>query len=178
MPGLKEFIDAMGASWPVALAACIGSISILVGEGFGISYLATLPRLVFGIAFLIAAFSGAVLIVAIIVKSIAGIEDHRTRRRRAEAKKRHIAALNNLPDEEKAVLNYVASCRTQVFLASMNHNRLEPLIAKGYVEVVRGMHSVVDWPHKVPDHIWNELLLLVPETQNKRALHNPLASRW
>lgn len=174
MPNLKDFLEAMSASWPVALAILMGSSAVLVGERVELSYLTTLPDFIFGIAFLLAAFSASVLAVTFIRSVVAQFDALRVHQRRKQQIEKHVSGLADLPNPERDVLTYVAACRTQVFLAPQAHVRLEPLVAKGYVQILPGTHSILEWPHKVPDHIWAELIRLV-EPADPTSLSNPFS---
>ncbi|RUW26946.1 hypothetical protein EOA34_06590 [Mesorhizobium sp. M4B.F.Ca.ET.013.02.1.1] len=172
IPSLKDFTDAMSASWPVALAACIGSAAVLVGEAFGLHYLSTLPDWLLGAAFLVCVFSGAVVAVAILRFLFSLPRKMLAARRRAKWKRKHVEELQFLPPQELHVLAWAAQCGTQVFTAPYNHQLLEPLIAKGYVQMIGGHHSIVNWPYRIPDHIWeqasNEFASWPPEEQEKQ----------
>lgn len=176
MPNLKDFLEAMSASWPVALAILLGSSAVLAGERVELSYLTTLPGFIFGIAFLSAAFSASVLFVTFIRFTLAQFAKSRASQRRKHQIEKHVAGLDDLPAQEREVLSYVAACRTQVFLAPQAHVRLEPLIAKGYVQMMPGIHSILEWPYKVPEHIWAELVNLVAPV-DPASLDNPFSRR-
>lgn len=173
MPSLKDFTDAMSATWPVALATFIGSSAILLGEAVDIRYLQTLPDWFLGTAFLVAVFSGSIVVVAI----VRGLFELARRpfqyRRIQQAKVKHIDRLMGLPDEEKHILAWAVTNGTQVFLAPFNHERLEPLLAKGYVQTVGGTHSIIAWPYSIPDHIWDYLYVHRPAAGLRPTISNP-----
>jgi hypothetical protein len=173
MPSLKDFVEAMSTSWPVALAIFLGSSATLIGEAYGIEYLATLPNWLLGTAFLLAVFSGAVLAVSLLRSVLSQIARPFRIRRIRKWKAQHIEKLQRMPTQEIHVLAWVAAQNTQVFLAPLNDAALEPLIAKGYVEIVPGHHSVLDWPHRIPDHVWDFMINEVAGWPNKDQIVRP-----
>jgi hypothetical protein len=176
VPTLKDFTDAMSASWPVALAICIGASAVLVGEHFQIRYLTTLPEWLLGTAFLVTVFSGAVVVVALAQWAI-NLMARPFRRLRAERwKSRHLEELQALPPQEGYILAWAAQQNTQVFLAPYNDQLIEPLIAKSFVEIIPGTHSILDWPHRIPDHIWAAMREWIATYPPDRQLERPF--RW
>lgn len=150
---------------------------MLVGESYQLRYLTVMPEWLLGAAFLVAVFSGAIVVVAILRFLISIPTSVLAKRRFAKWKQKHALGLHGLPPEELYILAWAAQCGTQVFLAPFNHERLEPLIAKRYVEIIGGQHSIVHWPYRIPDHIWErarqEVANLPPE---QAQLENPF--RW
>ena len=168
----------MEASWPVALAACSGASAILVGDAYGVRYLLDLPPWLFSTAFLIAVFSGAIVVVAIIQWCLRAL--HKFVRWRGHQKQiaAHLGRLRALPENEIEVLFWAAQHGRQVFLTNLNHPRVEPLLAKGYLQLVAGTHDVLDWPYKIPDHVWDflatDMATDIPEDQ----IEYPFGRRW
>jgi hypothetical protein len=177
MPSLKDFTEAMNASWPVALAIMLGATAVLLSHHYEVAYVQALPGWMLSIAFLIALFSGAIIVVAII-RGLLDLFKMPFRRRRAKKwKERHVHQIGNLPQSEMHVLIWAAVNNTQVFLAPMNHERLEPLIAKSYIQMLAGRHSIIDWPYKVPDHIWDTLTADQSKLPPPDRVSSPF-SRW
>lgn len=157
MPSLKEFIDAMDTSWPVALTIFFAASALLYADHSGIRYVQGLPTWFVGAVFVAAVLSGSVVASAAVRKLFAlAMRPFVTRRRRI-AQVKHVEGLSGLPNNEIAILIWAAAQNTQVFLAPLNHKFLEPLVAKGYVVILPGMHTVHEWPHSIPDHIWQDL---------------------
>jgi hypothetical protein len=161
IPSLKEFIDAMSISWPIALAISIGSGIILVSnEYIHISYVQRLPEWFFTALFIIFIFSLSILIVSIIQTTFRGINIlHKNRKHWANLAK-HVSQISELPDEEMQILMWAAKHKRKSFVESLHHPQLEPLIAKGFIRVVPGQHSIIDWPYIIPDHIWDAICLI------------------
>lgn len=178
MPSIKDFVEAMSTSWPVALTIFIGSAAALVGEAVGIAYLAALPSWIFGTAFLFAVFSGAIVIVAALQAFSAWVGRPFRRRRAEQWKANHVEQLNHLPPEEAHVLVWAVANNTQVFLARVSHERLEPLVAKGYLQMLPGHHSILKWPYRIPDHIWEALRKDADELPERSKIPNPLVDAW
>ncbi|MFC3170264.1 hypothetical protein [Paracoccus fontiphilus] len=170
-------MDGVATSWPVTSTMFIGSTAVLIGEAVILSHPNTQFGFVFNVASITCALSGAILTTAIMVKCTSGLGAIGARQRRAATIQHHLRELHYLPAEEKAILIHAAAYRTQVFLATISDEQLEPLVAKGYVEVVPGLHNWQNWPHKVPDHVWRELVKLVPEERSKSASRNLLPGR-
>jgi len=173
LTSIKEFIEAMTASWPAALAAFIGSAGLLFSDHLGVRYLATLPAWALGVALVVAWFSAGILFVALVRWLLDLVGRPFRRRRKARAKAEHVEGLAGLPDEEKYILAWAGHRNTQVFLAEFNHELLEPLVAKGYVSIVPGHHSILAWPHRIPDHIWKEVRAGVAAHPSKQELRDP-----
>ncbi|MNR13979.1 hypothetical protein D3C85_1304240 [compost metagenome] len=95
-----------------------------------------------------------------------------------KAVQEHADGIHSLPIEELHVLVWAAVNNRQVFLAPFNHERLEPLVAKSYLDKLSGTHSVLDWPYRVPDHIWKALLAQSAQLPSPDQVANPLATYW
>lgn len=179
MPSLKDFIEAMSASWPVALAICLGSSVVLACKSLGVSYLASAPAWLFAATFFAAVLSGSVLAVSALRSAINWISHWRKRLRRERLEQRHVEKMSELPATEQAILLYALAQGTQVFAAPMNHRLVEPLIAKGYLCIVPGVHDMSEWPHIVPEHIWRALNRDRERLLKKSELPDPFAEdRW
>lgn len=157
MPSIKDFIEAMQTTWPVALGIFLGSAAILGADALGVSYVSGLPQWVLGTAFIVSALSASILIVAVIRGLVDLIAGPFRRRRMRERQKRHIDDIEKLPRDEQYVLFWAASNNTQVFLAEFNNRLLLPLISKQYIIVHTGTHHIHEWPHHIPDYIWDYL---------------------
>jgi hypothetical protein len=157
MPSLKHFLEAMEASWPVALTVFLGAAALLTCDHFGLSYTKVLPEWFLGAIFIFLVFSSAVLVVSLLRFVVNAIARPIRRKRAEKWRQEHAEKMKDLPIPEIGVLLWAASQNTQVFLAPFNHELLEPLVAKGYVEHVPGHHSILDWPHHIPDHVWTFL---------------------
>lgn len=67
-----------------------------------------------------------------------------------------------------------------VIVANFNEPRLLPLVAKGYLDRMAGTHSILEWPFRIPDHVWEELMRQWKEEpfEVPQDMQNPLLSRW
>lgn len=178
MPSLKDFIEAMNASWPVALtifAACCG---LLISDTFQLRYLAGLPSWVLSATFVIAVFSGSVIIVRALQGIISLITAPLRARRFDSAVKAHLKRLEEMPPEEGAILAWAVANKKQVFVAGINEPRLAPLVAKGFLERLAGTHSMLEWPYRIPDHVWDELMRQWNEDPFEFNAPNPFIRSW
>lgn len=176
-PNLKEFMEAMSAKWPVALTILFGSGSLIVADQSAVKYVQSLPDWFLSIAFVAALFSSSILLVALIEALISLVIAPFQKRRLAAWRAKQVEKLNELPPEELYVLLWAARAGRQIFLAQLNEPRLEPLIAKGFVVAVRGSHSILDWPYKIPEHIWNAVRKEIVGQPPGGTLESPF-SRW
>ena len=180
VPSLKEFVDAMGTTWPVAAAISLGSAIILAAEGAGVSYVADLPGYLTTAIFFVAVFAGAVCAVAILQTLLQAIEKWKHARQVAAIEARRIKKLINLPPNEHEIMSWLFSSNTQAFAAELADRRLVPLMQKGLiVQHQDGALSVLDWPHAVPDDVW-DVMEENPElfTIDLRGRRNPLRDAW
>ncbi|RVL05647.1 super-infection exclusion protein B [Sinorhizobium meliloti] len=178
MPSLKDFIEAMNASWPVALAILLASCALLIGEAVGLKYLQGLPPWTMGSIFIVAVFSGAVVVVRLVQLLVSALGAPFRRRRREAIYRKHLARLDELHPEEAQVLVWAALNNRQVIIADFNDIRLAPLVAKGFVDRLGGTHTMWEWPFRIPDHVWDELKRQVKEENIEMNVPNPLADRW
>ncbi|WP_156921897.1 hypothetical protein [Azorhizobium doebereinerae] len=157
MPSLKDFIEAMGASWPVALAIVLGALGILAGDHYEIRYLQGLPSWALGTVFFVGAFALAVLTVGITRAAIRALLWPFRAISRWRYRRKKLAELYELPPEETHVLAWAVQQRSQVILAPLGDRRITPLVAKGFLHLVPGRYSVLDCPYKIPDFIWETI---------------------
>jgi hypothetical protein len=180
MPSLKDFVDAMNASWPVALTIFMACAGILISDYAEFRYIAGLPPWVPSAAFIAAIFSGSVVIVRLLQATISAIEAPFRRRKWQATLQSHLAKLDELPQNEAAVLVWAIASRNQVIVANFNEPRLLPLVAKGYLDRLGGTHSILEWPFRIPDHVWDELMRQWKEEpfEVPQDMQNPFLSRW
>lgn len=157
MPSLKDIIDAMNSSWPVALAICLSCLGVLGAYSYYPEYIGGLPSSTKSVVFLGAIFSGSIVLVRIVqvILGMIAFPYRFWRRKRAQAQ--HVRQLWDLPNDERWVLAWAVASNKQVILANFTDARLAPLVSKDFLYRLPGNHSILDWPHKVPDHIWKEL---------------------
>lgn len=178
MPSLKDLLHAMSASWPVALAILLGALGTLVGYSLKLPFLAGLPSWVFGTAYIVCVCSAAILVVTCMRGFVSGAGRWMSRGNMKKAVQEHADGILSLPIEELHVLVWAAVNNRQVFLAPFNHERLEPLVAKSYLDKLSGTHSVLDWPYRIPDHVWKSLRAQVAEMPSRSEVADPFARGW
>ncbi|KAB2656277.1 hypothetical protein F9K94_17410 [Brucella tritici] len=164
MPTIKDLLDAFAASWRVALVALVASTALLAADWYKLEYVADTSRWVINGAFIVGIVSGAILIsymVAQLAKVIAypfKVYAERKSKKDVESKlKAHAEGIHSLPRDQKYILAYFYTTKQRAFPAMFNHPRLVALIQLGYVARAGGTHSAIDWPHYIPQHIWDEL---------------------
>lgn len=158
MPSVRDIIDALNSSWPVAVAALVASVALLICDFYGVEYMKGLPSSTVSVAFVVAVASSAMLVARAAQALIAGIRSIGSARARSEQFSEHARKLWELPDGERYLLCWAIANKQQVFLASFTEARLQPLVAKGYVHRLPGSHSLLEWPYRIPEHIWGELM--------------------
>lgn len=179
MPSLKDFIEAMSASWPVALTILIGTAAIIIGDAAELPQLAMMPNWVAGTAFIVAAFAAAILVVSAVRGAISLAMAPVRDRRQKQWMAKHLGGVDKLPPEEMHVLAWAVACRTQIISAPYFDARTKALTAKAYLQVVPGQHHTDNTPFKIPGHIWDEISKeVIPEDIAERLrAHSPF-SRW
>ncbi|NVM43196.1 hypothetical protein HWX16_23210 [Ochrobactrum intermedium] len=186
MPSIKDLLDAFAASWRVALVALLASAGILVADFYKLEYVADTSRWIINGAFIVGIVSGAILI-SYLVSQLARVISWpflwylaKTREKDKEKKlQEHAAGIHDLPEEQRYILAYFFTTKERAFAAEINHRRLVPLITRGYVKQQGGTHGALDWPHFIPEHIWNEMALNEEAyTIPKNDLHYPLKNPY
>lgn len=157
MPSLKDLMEFMGASWPIALGVLLASGGMLYADHLSLPYLASLPKWAPGAAFVAALFSGSVLIVAALKSIINMASEPFRKKRRLASQAEHIAGLNDLPDAERYILAWAIANSTQVIAAPYFNAHIKGLITRGYLITPPGSHSALETPLWIPDHIWQAL---------------------
>ncbi|OAV52473.1 hypothetical protein A6U98_27135 [Rhizobium sp. WYCCWR10014] len=157
MPSLKDLMEFMGASWPIALGVLLASSGILYADNVASSYLASLPKWAPGAAFVAALFSGSVLIVSALKSLINLARKPFMRKRRLAWQAEHVAGLEDLPDSERYILAWAIANSTQVVAAPYFNAHVKGLITRGYLLTTPGSHSINETPLLIPDHIWKAL---------------------
>lgn len=157
MPSLKDILEAMNSSWPVALTALVAGFSILLGYHYELQYLSALPSWVPGTAFLAFALGGSILAVNIIRWVLAWITTLFRKRRAEQWKREHIAGIDDLPEAEAYLLVWAVANRTRVFTAPYFNPHTKALTAKGYLMIPPGNHRSDQMPYEIPDYIWGAL---------------------
>lgn len=188
MPSIKDLLDAFAASWRVALVALLASIGLLAADYYKLDYVADTSRWVINGAFIVGIVSGAILI-SFLVAQLArlAIWPYRYYQRKELSKlnkaelDKHAAGIHDLPDEQRYILAYFFTTKQRAFPAEINHRRLVPLITLGYVRQNTGTHGVLDWPHFIPEHIWQEMVIneeayTIPKNDLRYPLKNPYFS--
>lgn len=182
MPSIKDLLDAFAASWRVALVALLASVSFLAADFYKLEYVADTPRWVINGAFIVGVVSGAVLCSYLIAQTaillaypFKAYARFREKKKINRELKLHAEGLHNLPRHQKYILAYFFTTKQKAFPATFNHHRLVALIQLGYVVRQAGTYSALDWPHYIPQHVWDELEANREEyTINERNLEYPL----
>ncbi|MDX0178616.1 hypothetical protein [Sinorhizobium meliloti] len=157
MPSIKDLLEAMTASWPVALAVFLAGASILGGYHFDIHYLTALPDWLPGVTFIATLCSASILTVTI-TRSILELVTRPFRRKAWEEwQAKHIAGLDELPEAEALLLAWAVANKTRVFSAPYFNPHTKALVAKGLLTIPGGSHHTDEMPFEVPDHIWGAL---------------------
>lgn len=157
VPTLKEFVDAMSVGWPIALAISIGSSFVLLAHHFQVTYVAGLPQWLLALVFILAVFSAGVWIAELVRAAGRGVKFITQKAAMRKTRRRRLEWLRSLPEHEHNVMAFMFTRNTQAFPAMHGHERLVSLIQKGLITVQPGTHSVLDWPHFIPDYVWKEM---------------------
>ncbi|WP_157813649.1 hypothetical protein [Sinorhizobium meliloti] len=176
---MKDLLEAMTASWPVALAVFLAGAGILGGYHFDMRYLTALPAWLPGAAFIATLCSASVLTVAIIRSALQLITRPFRRRAREKWQAQHIAALDDLPEPEAFLLAWAVANKTKVFSAPYFNPHTKALVAKGFLSIPPGNHRTDEMPFAVPDYIWDVLKEQLQEADigQLRGLR-PFDRRW
>lgn len=181
MPSIKDFVEAMGATWPAALAIFLAGIAVLASERFELHYLATLPSWVPAAAFIAVVLSGSVLAVAAVRAVIDLARGPIRRRRQARYYAEHVAMLDDLPAQEAMLLAWAVANSTQVISAPYFNPHIKALAAKGYLQILAGSHRPHETPFRIPSHIWKALKSEAekdPEALRPLIGQRPFQGRW
>lgn len=154
MPSIKDFVEALSASWPVALAALIGSSALVLTQVFDLEVTRSIPAWGISVAFVVAVFAAAVLIVSVIRSLGSLIVRARSKRSWKRMKTKQLADLASLPQAEALVVLWAAANKTQVISAPYFHPAIQALRAKLLLEEIAGSHMSNQVPFRFPDHIW------------------------
>lgn len=157
MPSLKDLMEFMGTSWPIALGLLLASVGLLCADYFAFPYVASLPTWAPGAAFITALLSGSVLIVSVIKMIIDLVSAPFAKRRRLAWQAQHAAGINDLSDPEKLILVWALANSTQVFAGPYFDGNIKALIARGYLSIPPGSHRTDETPLQIPNHIWSAL---------------------
>jgi len=158
VPNLKDYVEALQAGWFPALASLVGCSIIVAGDWFKVPYLSANPEWLINVAVYVGVFSFAVLVANLVylpLKLWRALKRRRERKLAQEAVNRRI---EQAPDEEKGVLAYLVTTNRQAFTAKLGNPQLAPMVSKGLIVVQPGQHSRLEWPHVVPDVVWDILI--------------------
>jgi hypothetical protein len=156
-PSLKDFVEAMGVAWPIAFAICLASCGTLLAAHLGVPYVAHLADWLQTLVFLLAAFSGAVCLTAVFRELISAGKKLLSLREEKKDQAQRLSRLGNLPDHEQEIMAFLCTTNTQFFPAHRADGRLVGLIEKGLINRQPGEHTILNWPHAIPDFIWDEM---------------------
>jgi hypothetical protein len=157
MPTLKEFVDAMSVGWPIAMSVFVACTGLLVADYWQIVYFANAPAWILTVLFVVAVFSGSICATELVRLAARGIRRIWDKMQIEKIKKLQIARLNQLNDSETEILQYLYSMKTQHFPYELGEGRLVSLRQKGLITAASGTNDMMEWPHSVPDHVWNEM---------------------
>lgn len=175
-PSLKDFVEAMGVAWPIAFAIWLGSCGILLASYIGVPYAIGLPSWVLTLAFIVGMFSAAICATTALRELIALCGKLLRWRADKTDRLQRLARLVDLPVHEHQIMAFLCITNTQVFPMPYADRRLVGLIEKGLINRQVGEHSLLDWPHAVPNFIWEEMRRHPEKFSIDRRMHgNPLA---
>lgn len=157
MPSLKDFVSALQAGWFPALAALFGCSIIVFGHYFELPYLKSAPQLVLDVAIVVGVFSASILLATLVYLPIKIFQALAEYIRKAKKIKRLEREINDAPYDERAILAYLVSSGRKAFVARYDDRRLTPLVAKALILKLPGEHSVLEWPYRVNEDVWNYL---------------------
>lgn len=157
MPTLKDILDAMSASWSVALAVLLASGAILLSDVYEVRYVQDLPNWVPGVSFVAATLSGSVLVVALVQKVIDLAMIPVRRRRVAKQRAADFNRLVDLPDDEASLMLWAVANNKQAFTADMFDHKTRALVAKRLIFIAPGHHQPNKTLYIIPDHVWEHL---------------------
>jgi hypothetical protein len=172
MPSLKDFMEAMQSSWPVALAITIAASALIAADSNELEYVAALPGWFLGAAFVVGVCSAAVLCVAMLRGVFRATRQVYWWIRSIGSRKRIAAQLQKLPHDEIHVLVWAKTHGKQVFTASFLEEKLVPLTKKGLVIRHGGQHSIVQWPYSIPNNVWDAIDLAFTK-EDPRSVPSP-----
>ncbi len=156
-PSLKEFVEAMSVAWPVAFAICLASCGTLLAAYLGVPYATHFPDWLLTMAFLLAIFSGAVCMTTALRGLISAGKKLLYWRWKKKDQAQRLSRLNDLPVHEHRIMAFLCTTNTQVFPMQYSDARLVGLIEKGLINRQPGQHHLLNWPHAVPNFIWDEM---------------------
>lgn len=179
LPSLKEFVEAMGVAWPIAFAALLGSATIVYGHHEALPYLADLPRWFVALFLIIAIFSASICATRLVTKTFEIVRAFKDGRKASAARWKRVQWLYDLPDHEHEVMAYFFTRKMQAFPAEYGHGMLVGLRQKGLIVAQSGQHSILDYPHVIPEYIWEAMELHSDDftIPNVDKMRHPL-SRW
>lgn len=157
MPSLKDLLEAMSASWPVALAALLASCGVLAGYHFELDYLRALPAWLPGVAFIAATLAASVLGITVVRFLIDAALNPGRKRRAEQWRQKHIEELDDLPEAELLLLAWALANKTRVFSAPYFNQHTKALSAKGFLIVPGGNHHTDETPFEIPNYVWDAL---------------------
>lgn len=162
LPKLRDFLDAFAVPWHIALGVSLACGLLLYLHQLGNPYLQSLPAWVLTIAFVL--FLCATVVVAVHILRAAGsylsfiLE---RRKRRLEIRN----ALTTLSDKEREVLSFLFTRNQQSLVTQMGGPDVSTLVQKRLLVPSGGVHSMLEWPHMVPNDVWIELKVRAGEFQ-------------
>lgn len=155
MPSLKDFIEALQAGWFVALTILVGSLIIISGDYLGIDYLDRSPGWLITTSVVAGVFSFSVIIANIAYIPVRVWRFFKEKRFSKKLKEETLEMIENAPDQEYAILVYLAKSGRQAFNAEFTDRRLSPLVSKGLIRKLGGTHSSLEWPYMVRQEAWD-----------------------
>jgi len=179
MPSIKEFLEAMQSSWPLALTVLLGASGVMVGDYFNVPQLSSLPDWTIGAAYIVAAFSAAIVLVAALRGAIRAAYSPFRKHRAKQWQMRHVEGLSDLPPDEVYILLWAFVHGRQVVAVEFFDERVKALSAKGYLTLIPGNHHSNKVPYMIPDHIWAQLKKEdLPDHAREELLRGNPFSRW
>ncbi|UWQ33841.1 superinfection exclusion B family protein [Leisingera sp. M527] len=164
MPSLKDFVAAMQAGWMPALAAFVGCLSVLAGDYYKLPYLDSAPDWLTTTAAYVGVFAFSILVANLFRLPVLAWKKRQSRRKERQLRARLRKSLDEAPDEELDLLMSLFASGRQSFVATYTDGRLAPLVAKGFLLRSGGQYSVLEWPFRVRNEVWNYLRELARES--------------
>lgn len=156
LPKLKDFLDAFSVAWPISLGVAASCGLLVFLHDAGVRYLQILPDWILAIAFVLALFAGVVFCIHVL-RAIGAFAATIIGRYKRSLKIRNL--LVTLSDNEREVLSYLVMRTQQSLVTEMGGADVSTLVQKRLLLPANGVHSILEWPHKVPDDVWLELMM-------------------
>ena len=151
LPKLRDFLDAFDVPWPVAAGVAIGSGVLLYFHDNDLRYLRALPDWAVTLLFVLVVYGSVVIVIKFLRWFARAWQRRNVERKRIEDIN---AALDSLSVQEHEVLRYLVCNNQQSFTTKLTDSHVATLIQKRLIVRGSDTHSVLEWPHTVPEDVW------------------------